>query len=487
MQVQRLSSLLLTAAVAFAAPQAVRADYDDVGFDQWGLFQGDSQLYSGYDADYSVRFDFSFFVTNGCAIIIEIDAHSCAYPYDENTSFYDTPLPNFEVPEYVWDKKGENSYLVIGIAGRGFVYNGNISETIVTLPTNIVFLGSQVFANFDARQIQTPKYWNGSDWIRPKLDLEYLGYRPFNTSSDTASEWNDWYVVYDGTTDLSGFDGVAGGVFWETSIRDVVLPQALKILPKSLFRDCVNLGAITIPASVESIETRAFANCSSLTNIVFEGNAPTMSGPVETLNSATHQWIDMSVFTGVNSNCVVTVQRGTTGWGEVPGTWQGMAIRYADEEPTPAPVVVDLSTLTGDYTASDGDVLTNLTTHVVTIPAGATVTINGVTVAGGAGSGATGPATFADGGEAITTRFAPGANGTWMLTAFAELASGSAEGLDDAQVKVYAADTLDGLASAQPMASGVVVTNKAPAVKVELEVTPPANADAQFFRVGFED
>ena len=197
--------------------------------------------------------------------------------------------------------------------------------------------------------------------------------------------------------------------------------------------------------------------------------------------------MDATAFQGVNSNCVVTVQRGTTGWGEVPGTWQGMPIRYAGEEPPPAPVVIDLSTLTGDYTASDGDILTNSTTHVVTIPAGATVTINGVTVSGGAGSGAAGPAVFAAGGDAITTRIAPGANGTWSLTAFAELESGSAAGLDDAQVKVYAADTLAGLATAEPMASGVVVTNKAPAVKVELEITPPANADAQFFRVGFDE
>ena len=116
----------------------------------------------------------------------------------------------------------------------------------------------------------------------------------------------------------------------------------------------------------------------------------------------------------------------------------------------------------------------------------ATITAaSGVTITGLGGGGVAGPAVFAAGGEAITTRIAPGANGKWMLTAFAELASGSAEGLDDAQVKVYAADTLAELASAQPMASGVVVTNKAPAVKVELEVTPSATADAQFFRVGF--
>lgn len=148
--------------------------------------------------------------------------------------------------------------------------------------------------------------------------------------------------------------------------------------------------------------------------------------------------------------------------------------------------IADLSTLTGDWTATNGDVLTNTTAHAITVPGGATVTINGMTVTGGGGA-ASAPATFAEGGEAITSRIAPGSNGTWMLTAFAELAGGSAEGLDDAQVKVYAADTLAGLATAEPMASGVVVTNKAPAVKVELEVTPPANADAQFFRVEFGD
>ena len=42
-------------------------------------------------------------------------------------------------------------------------------------------------------------------------------------------------------------------------------------------------------------------------------------------------------------------------------------------------------------------------------------------------------------------------------------------------------------ATAEPMASGVSVTEKKDAVKIELEVTPPANADSQFFRVEFGD
>ena len=427
----------------------------------------------------------------------------------------------------------------------------------ITLPDTLVSLEDFAFGGFDdyVYHINIPSA------------LETLGYGalpPLNNLADTYSidcgrgsvhiwlqETREWILgVNDDPTkrriinlDLTRvqmdgveFVGIANEAFVNCSyLTDVTLPTTVRIIPFRAFQYCGKLGAITFPASVTNIQFQAFHYNTSLTNIVFEGNAPD---------------VDSRAFEGVHKeNCIVTVQRGTTGWGDVPGTWQGMRIHYAGEplppatftitwkdddgttlatetlaegttpsrpgptKPADAPYVytfagwtpaiatvssnasytatytraADLSTLTGDWTASDADMLTNSTTHVVTIPAGTTVTINGVTVAGGAGSGATGPATFAADGEAITTSIAPGANGTWMLTAFAELASGSAEGLDDAQVKVYAADTLAGLASAEPMASGVVVTNKAPAVKVELEVTPPANVDAQFFRVGFGD
>ena len=175
------------------------------------------------------------------------------------------------------------------------------------------------------------------------------------------------------------------------------------------------------------------------------------------------------------------------------------AYAFAGWTPTPAAVTgdtsyaatytrtADLSTLTGDWTAADGDILVNSTAHSVTVPAGATVTINGVSVTGGAGSGATGPATFAADGKAITTGIEPGAGNVWTLTAFVELEGGSADGLDDAQVKVRRADTLAGLATAVPSSTGVTVVEKKNAVKVELDVAVPAGADSQFFRVDFED
>ena len=58
--------------------------------------------------------------------------------------------------------------------------------------------------------------------------------------------------------------------------------------------------------------------------------------------------------------------------------------------------------------------------------------------------------------------------------------------LADGQIKVYGADSVEGLESALPMSSGVSVRSKAPAVKVELEVAAPSGADAQFFKVTFD-
>jgi hypothetical protein len=146
----------------------------------------------------------------------------------------------------------------------------------------------------------------------------------------------------------------------------------------------------------------------------------------------------------------------------------------------------DLSAMTADYTAEDGDVLTGTTTHGVSIPAGATVIINGVSVTG-LGGGTVNPApAFAAGGEAVTTQFEQTAGGRWTLTTFAELGNDAlGKDVEDGQIKVYAAETVEGLGSASPMASGVTVTDKKSAVKVSLEVETQPGDDSRFFRVGF--
>ena len=151
--------------------------------------------------------------------------------------------------------------------------------------------------------------------------------------------------------------------------------------------------------------------------------------------------------------------------------------------------IADTSLLTEDWQAANGDaiVMTNATDYAVTIPAGSSVTINGVTIKGASGGGAVLPVpTFAAGGKAATTEFVQGEGGKWTLTTFAEL-SNDAVGADVAaeQIKVYAADSVEGLESASPMTSGVEVKEKKSAVKTTLEVTPPSGKDSQFFRVDF--
>ncbi len=94
--------------------------------------------------------------------------------------------------------------------------------------------------------------------------------------------------------------------------------------------------------------------------------------------------------------------------------------------------------------------------------------------------------TFSGEGKAATTEFVQSGEGKWTITAFAEL-SNNALGKDVApsDIKIYAASTVEGLGSAEPMASGVEVKECKSAVKATIEVTPPPEAASQFFKVKF--
>ena len=139
-----------------------------------------------------------------------------------------------------------------------------------------------------------------------------------------------------------------------------------------------------------------------------------------------------------------------------------------------------LNNLTGDYEAAAGDVLTGTTTHNVSIPGGATVTINGVSVTGAGGGAAPEPPTFDANAEAATTKFELGADGKWHIVAFAELATGTAAGTDD-MITVLRGSTPDAVAT--PVTPDELAT--ANAVKVEAVVAPSAGAEREFFKVRF--
>ena len=150
--------------------------------------------------------------------------------------------------------------------------------------------------------------------------------------------------------------------------------------------------------------------------------------------------------------------------------------------------IADLSLCTSDWTAADGDEIVGTTAaYAVTIPVGASVTVNGMTFKGASGGGAEVPApAFTAGGASEVVKFAQAEGGKWTITAFAEM-SNESRGTDvtASQLKVYRASSLEGLKTAEAMTSGVTLTEKTSAVKVTLEVEAPTDAEQQFFRVDF--
>ena len=141
---------------------------------------------------------------------------------------------------------------------------------------------------------------------------------------------------------------------------------------------------------------------------------------------------------------------------------------------------VNLSTQPDDYTAKNGEVLYGETEHTVTVPGGATVTINGIEVTGGASAAPT--PEFAPGGKSAITGFAKGDGDTWNITAFAELANGASGDLvPESAIKVYRGDTAGGVTNAVTPTA----VQKASAVKVDITVEAPHGAEQQFFNVRF--
>lgn len=264
-------------------------------------------------------------------------------------------------------------------------------------------------------------------------------------------------------------------------------------------------GGIVVSESIWYAAGIGAGRCGECGNITINGGAVTAtggnkaagigSGLSSTASQAFSSCGRITIRTGVaritatcGDGCENPIGAGSDGSTCGPIT---VARSLDDDRGSPTRIIksktIDLAYLDGDYTAQDGDVIqTGDTAYNVTIPAGATVTINGVTVTGATGGTVLPAPTFAADGDAATTKFVQGENGKWTLTTFAEM-SNDALGADvaDGQIQVYAAPTVEGLDAASPMTSGVTVKEKKSAVKTVIEVTPSGNPPSQFFKVKF--
>lgn len=74
-------------------------------------------------------------------------------------------------------------------------------------------------------------------------------------------------IVKNGIIDL-GYGSAGGGTFaYCTNLKSIILPNGLMYIKQACFEGCKSLTNISLPDSVISIDNAAFPDCSSLVNI----------------------------------------------------------------------------------------------------------------------------------------------------------------------------------------------------------------------------
>jgi len=183
-----------------------------------------------------------------------------------------------------------SAYLPDGLISVGKnAFNGCSSLSSIEIPDSVTSIGDSVL-------------YNCSSLTSVKL--------PENLTSIGKN-------LFDGCTAL-----FADGYFTLNSIlysyigtaADVVVPDGVTKVADYAVYSRKTVKSVTLPESVEYIGRYAFAENTSLTNITFLGDAPS---------------VELTAFTNVANGCTVYVSRLSDGWNlDIPGEWNGCQIGY---------------------------------------------------------------------------------------------------------------------------------------------------------------
>ncbi len=130
-----------------------------------------------------------------------------------------------------------------------------------------------------------------------------------------VAENNPAYSVRNGLLCSKAGDKV---VACPCALNEVTIPSSVTVIGTGAFK-AGSLKSLTIPDNVTRIGAEAFEDCSRLTSVLFEGDAPI---------------IEEHAFQGVTSDCTIYVHANSTGWRvAIPGTWNGVKIAYVESLP----------------------------------------------------------------------------------------------------------------------------------------------------------
>ena len=177
-------------------------------------------------------------------------------------------------------------------------FDGCVSLTNVTIPDSVTNIGNSTFSGCTSLTeitigrgvagVGNSAFSRCSNLLAINVDVSNEFYRSVNG------------VLFDKGQDvlLECPQGFAGSY---------TIPQTVTSIGTNAFASCSLLTTVTIPNSVTNIEDEAFSACSSLTGVYFQGNAPNLGADVFDYPGGWWWW--------VFDPATVCYLPGTTGWG----------------------------------------------------------------------------------------------------------------------------------------------------------------------------
>ena len=148
--------------------------------------------------------------------------------------------------------------IVTGISDSAF--SGCTSITSITLPNNLINIGSYAFSGCNnLMSITIPENVISID----KNAFQYC----FNLTSVYVTNLTAWCNIEFDNSYANPLSYANNMYINYMLAKDITIPEGLTSIGKYTFYNCVSLTDVTVPDSVTSIDEYAFYNCSSLTSV----------------------------------------------------------------------------------------------------------------------------------------------------------------------------------------------------------------------------
>ena len=154
----------------------------------------------------------------------------------------------------------ESLALSVGLKTIGdfaFADCGKIQEVVI--PQTVAFMGANPFANCTGMTSVAVESGNESFKV---IDGVIFDKTMYSLISYPVYKTEETYDIPDSVYEI------AGGAFAGSQLKSIVLPDNIRKISDSAFRNSQLLETVVIPGNVSSIDARAFKDCVSLNNVV---------------------------------------------------------------------------------------------------------------------------------------------------------------------------------------------------------------------------